>query len=66
MGNLEIVSMLCEVTTQLTDLVNRMYQEMEQEKIAEEVLGDFRAQKEECEKLLDIAEYKMRRIRDDE
>lgn len=61
MGKLEIISILCDVTTQLSDLVERMTLEMEQAQIAESVMADFNSQKEECQRLLDTAEYKLRR-----
>ena len=61
MGKLEIISILCDVTTQLADLVERMTLEMEQAQIAESVMQDFNNQKEECQRQMDIAEYKLRR-----
>lgn len=61
MANLEIIDMLCEINTRLSDLVRRMATEMEQANIADEVQENIRKEKAECEELMDLAEYKLRR-----
>ena len=61
MGQLEIISTLCEVTTQLSDLVRQMEIELEQAQIAESAMLDIKSQREECQKKLDIVEYRLRR-----
>lgn len=63
MGQLEIISVLCEITQSLSELVNEMSTQLEQADISEEVRVGLVKKKEECEEKLNSAEYKMRRIR---
>ena len=56
MANLEIIDMLCEINSSLASLVSRMAN------IADEVQKSIFQEKEHCEEMMDLAEYKMRRI----
>ena len=66
MANLEIIDMLCEINSRLSSLVSRMATEIEQASIADEVQKSIFQEKEHCEGMMDLAEYKMRRIIDHE
>lgn len=61
MGQLEIIDILCDVTSKISDLILDMTIQLEQENIAEEVMTDLKQRQKECSDQLDIAEYKMRR-----
>lgn len=65
MGYLEIINILCDVTTKLSDLVDKMSVELAQADIAESVKEEMQQKKKECDDLLDLAEHKMRRIHDE-
>lgn len=66
MANLEIIDILCEINSRLSSLVRRMATEIEQANIADEVQKSIFQEKEHCEEMMDLAEYKMRRIIDHE
>lgn len=61
MGQLEIIDILCDVTSKMSDLILDMTIQLEQANIAEEVMTDLKQRQKECGDQLDIAEYKMRR-----
>lgn len=61
MGQLEIIDILCDVTSKMSDLILDMTIQLEQTNIAEEVMTDLKQRQKECSDQLDIAEYKMRR-----
>lgn len=61
MGQLEIIDILCDVTSKMSDLILDMIIQLEQANIAEEVMTDLKQRQKECSDQLDIAEYKMRR-----
>lgn len=61
MGQLEIIDILCDVTSKMSDLILDMTIQLEQANIAEEVMTDLKQRQKECSDQLDIAEYKMRR-----
>ena len=61
MGQLEIIDILCDVTSKMSDLILDMTIQLEQANIAEEVMTDLKQRQKQCSDHLDIAEYKMRR-----
>ena len=61
MWQLEIIDILCDVTSKMSDLILDMTIQLEQANIAEEVMTDLKQRQKECSDQLDIAEYKMRR-----
>lgn len=61
MGQLEVIDILCDVTSKMSDLILDMSIELEQANIAEEVMTDLKQRQKECSDQLDIAEYKLRR-----
>lgn len=61
MGQLEIIDILCDVTSKMSDLILDMTIQLEQANIAEEVMTELKQRQKECSDQLDIAEYKMRR-----
>lgn len=61
MGQLEIIDILSDVTSKMSDLILDMTIQLEQANIAEEVMTDLKQRQKECSDQLDIAEYKMRR-----
>lgn len=61
MGQLEIIDILCDVTSKMSDLILDMNIQLEQANIAEEVMTDLKQRQKECSDQLDIAEYKLRR-----
>ncbi len=61
MGQLEIIDILCDVTSKMSALIFEMTMELEQAGIADEVLCDIKQRQKECDDALDIAEIKMRR-----
>lgn len=65
MGQLEVIDILCDVTSKMSDLILDMTIQLEQANIAEEVMIDLKQRQKECSDQLDIAEYKMRRRRDE-
>ena len=60
MGQLEIIDILCDVTSKMSDLILDMTIQLEQANIAEEVMTDLKQRQKECSDQLDIAEYKLR------
>lgn len=61
-GLLEIVDMLCSVTTILADIVRKQAVLIEQEKIADAVFSDLAAERARADDDLDRIEMKLRRI----
>ena len=61
MGQFEVIDILCDVTSKMSDLILDMSIELEQANIAEEVMTDLKQRQKECSNQLDIAEYKLRR-----
>lgn len=61
MGQLEIIDILCDVTSKMSDLILDMTIQLEQANIAEDVMTDLKQRQKECSDQLDIAEYKLRR-----
>ena len=61
MGQLEIIDILFDVISKMSDLILDMTIQLEQANIAEEVMTDLKQRQKECSDQLDIAEYKMRR-----
>ena len=61
MGQLEIIDILCDVTSKMSELMLDMTIQLEQANIAEEVMTDLKQRQKECSDQLDSAEYKMRR-----
>lgn len=61
-GLLEIVDMLCSVTTTLADIVRKQAVLIEQEKIADAVFSNLAEEREKADNDLDRIEMKLRRI----
>lgn len=64
MTTLEIISRLCDVTNDLSEIVKKQQTIIEQSKIVEEVKADLRQQIKETERELDVIEYHSRRFCD--
>lgn len=64
MTTLEIISRLCDVTNNLSEIVKKQQTIIEQSKIVEEVKADLRQQIKEAERELDVIEYHSRRFCD--
>ncbi len=64
MTTLEIISRLCDVTNNLSEIVKKQQTIIEQSKIVEEVKADLRQQIKETERELDVIEYHSRRFCD--
>lgn len=61
MGQLEIISILCNVTAEMSELIYDMSMQLEQSHIEDEIMTEFKNRKKECNNALSIAEYKLRR-----
>ena len=61
MGQLEIIDILCDVTSKMSALIFDMTVELEQANIAEEVMVDLKQRAKECDDALEIAKIKERR-----
>lgn len=61
-GILEVVDMLCSVTSTLADIVRKQAVLIEQEKIADAVFSDLAAERKQAEDDLDRIEMKLRRM----
>lgn len=64
MSPLEIISRLCEVTNDLSDIVKKQQEMIERSKIEEEVKEELRAMIKATDKELDVIEYHTRRFCD--
>lgn len=64
MSTLEIISRLCDVTTNLSEIVRKQQTIIEHSKIEESVKEELRQQVKETERELDVIEYHSRRICD--
>lgn len=58
---LEIIDILCTVTQEQAELIRDMSIQLEQAKIADEVLGELKEREKHCNDALDTVEYKLRR-----
>lgn len=61
MGHLEIIDILCDVTSKMSALICDMYTQLEQANVEKEVLTELQSRQKECNKAMDVAEYKLRR-----
>lgn len=61
-GAFELIDRLCEVTTQLADLVRKQAAIIMQSDIPEETKKELEAERKPIDDELDLFEYKMRRM----
>ena len=61
-GAFELIDRLCEVTTQLADLVRKQAAIIMQSDITEETKKELEAERKPIDDELDLLEYKMRRM----
>ncbi len=61
-GAFELIDRLCEVTTQLADLVRKQAAIIMQSDIPEETKKELEAERKPIDDELDLLEYKMRRM----
>ena len=61
-GTFELIDRLCEVTTQLADLVRKQAAIIMQSDIPEETKKELEAERKPIDDELDLLEYKMRRM----
>lgn len=66
MTTLEIISRLCDITTELSEIVRKQQKTIERSKVEEEVKGELRQMVGGAERELDVMEYHLRRIVDTE
>lgn len=59
--NFDVIDMMCEVTTMLSDIVREQAYILEQADIPEELKEDMRAMRDNADANLDKIEYKLRR-----
>ncbi len=65
MSNLQIIDLLCEITSQQAELIKEMAVEIEHNKqMSEEIKGYYRDKIHETDTKLNIAEYQCRKIID--
>jgi flagellar biosynthesis/type III secretory pathway chaperone len=64
MSLLEIVSRLCDITNNLSDIVKKQQVIIEQSKIEAAVTKELRQWKKEIDRELDVIEYHSRRYAD--
>ena len=63
MSNLEIIDLLCTITSNQADLIKELFTEMEHNKqISDEMKKQYKSKVNHINKKLDIAEYHCRRI----
>lgn len=65
MSQLEIIDILCDVTGKMSRLIDDMSIQLARVNVEREVLEELQNRQKECNKDLDIAEYKLRRQRHD-
>ncbi len=64
MTTLEIISRLCGITTDLSEIVRKQQETIERSKVEEAVKEELRQMVDGAEKELDVMEYHLRRIVD--
>lgn len=64
MSPLEIISRLCDVTNELSNIVKKQQEIIEHSKVEEVVKEELRQQVKGAEKRLDVIEYHSRRFCD--
>lgn len=64
MSPLEIISRLCDVTTNLSEIVQKQQTIIERSKIEESVKEELRQQVKKVDDEMDVIEYNSRRICD--
>ena len=63
MNLLAVIDLLCDITTQQSDLLRKLVTELEHTKqVSQEVKSYYREAFENLEKQLDVSEYNCRRI----
>lgn len=64
MTTLEIISRLCGITTELSEIVRKQQENIERSKVEEGIKEELRQSVDGAERELDIMEYHLRRIVD--
>lgn len=64
MTTLEIISRLCSITTELSEIVRKQQEIIERSKVEEAVKEELRQMVDGAERELDVMEYHLRRIVD--
>lgn len=64
MTTLEIISRLCGITTELSEIVRKQQETIERSKVEEAVKEELRQMVDGAESKLDVMEYHLRRIVD--
>ena len=64
MTTLEIISRLCGITTDLSEIVRKQQETIERSKVEEAVKEELRQMVDGAERELDVMEYHLRRIVD--
>lgn len=64
MTKLEIISRLCGITTELSEIVRKQQETIERSKVEEAVKEELRQMVDGAERELDVTEYHLRRIVD--
>ena len=64
MTTLEIISRLCGITTELSEIVRKQQETIERSKVEEAVKAELRQMVDGAERELDVMEYHLRRIVD--
>ena len=64
MTTLEIISRLCGITTDLSEIVKKQQETIERSKVEEAVKEELRQMVDGAERELDVMEYHLRRIVD--
>lgn len=64
MTTLEIISRLCGITTELSEIVRKQQETIEHSKVEEAVKEELRQMVDGAERELDVMEYHLRRIVD--
>ena len=64
MTTLEIISRLCGITTDLSEIVRKQQETIERSKVEEAVKEELRQMVDGAERKLDVMEYHLRRIVD--
>lgn len=61
MTTLEIISRLCDITTELSEIVRKQQETIEHSKVEEAVKKELRQMVDRAERELDVMEYHLRR-----
>ncbi len=64
MTTLEIISRLCGITTELSEIVRKRQETIERSKVEEEVKEELRQMVDGADREMDVMEYHLRRIVD--